>query len=68
VCFVARKSSEKVPEHQTIAFQVSDDRLNAVSSVLLIRVGFTASTTLSGDVDFGEERAPLTPTITPVGQ
>lgn len=44
---VAGKPSEEVPIHQAVAFQVADDRLDTVSSVLLIGVGPAAASPLA---------------------
>ena len=67
MCLVAAKPSEKVSIHQAVAFQVADDRLDTVSSVLLIRIGLGASSPLAGDMNFGEERA-FALTVAVVGQ
>ena len=40
--FVAAEPAEEVPEHQTVAFQVADDRLDTVSPVLLSGMGLAA--------------------------
>ena len=55
--FVAAEPAEEVPEHQTVAFQVADDRLDTVSPVLLSGMGLAAPSPLAGDMDFGEECA-----------
>lgn len=64
---VARKPSEEVPEHQAVTFQVSDDRFDTVSPVLLIGVGLAASSPFAGDMNFGEECA-LATTVATVSQ
>lgn len=67
VYLVAAEPSEEVPEHEAIAFQVADDRLYTVSSVLLVGMGFASPSPFAGDMNPGEERA-LTASIPPVGQ
>lgn len=47
--------SEEVPEHQAVTFQVSDDRFDTVSPVLLIGVSLAAPPPLAGDMNVGEE-------------
>lgn len=67
MCLIAGKPSEEVSEHQAITFQVTDDRLDTVSPVLLIRMGLAPSPPLAGDMNLGEE-CDLTATVAPVSQ
>lgn len=63
---VAAEPSGEVPEHQAIAFEMIDVRLDTVSLMFLLWMGLTPSPPLARDVNVEKECA-LTAKVTPFG-